>query len=90
MTSNLKSKIASLLDGSAAQAGLVLASATEGADFHGQPTAVFLLGLRGSEVPGRTLRLEPVSYTHLDVYKRQRLPAPRRVPFLKDPHPSIP
>jgi hypothetical protein len=58
MTSNLKSKIASLLDGSAAQAGLVLASATEGADFHGQPTAVFLLGLRGSEVPGRTLRLE--------------------------------
>ncbi len=58
MTSNLKSKIASLLDGSAAQAGLVLVSATEGADFHGQPTAVFLLGLKGGEVPGRTLKLE--------------------------------
>jgi hypothetical protein len=40
------------------QAGLVLVSATEGSDFHGQPTAVFQLGLPGSEAAGRTLKLE--------------------------------
>jgi hypothetical protein len=54
----LKSKIVSLLDGAAAQAGLVLVSATEGVDFHGQPTVVFLLGLQGREAAGRTFRLE--------------------------------
>jgi hypothetical protein len=46
------------LEAAAAQAGLVLVSAAEGSDFHGRPTAVFLLGLAGTDASGRTLRLE--------------------------------
>jgi hypothetical protein len=58
MTDALKSSLVSSLEAAAAQAGLVLVSATEGADFHGNPTAVFLLGLSGAEAAGRTLKLE--------------------------------
>jgi hypothetical protein len=58
MTAALNSTLVSSLQAAAAQAGLVLLSATEGKDFHGQPTAVFQLGLPGSEVAGRTLKLE--------------------------------
>jgi hypothetical protein len=65
MTIALNSTLVSALEAAAAQAGLVLVSATEGRDFHGQPTAVFLLGLAGAgtgligaEAAGRTLNLE--------------------------------
>jgi hypothetical protein len=58
MTEALKSALVSALEAAAAQAGLVLVSATKGADFHGNPTAVFLLGLAGAEAAGRTLKLE--------------------------------
>lgn len=59
----LKSNLVTSLQTAATQAGLVLVSATEGSDFHGQPTAVFKLGLLangGSDptVAGRTLKLE--------------------------------
>jgi hypothetical protein len=58
MTANLKSTLVSSLETSAAQAGLILLSVTEGSDFHGRPTAVFQLGLPGAEAAGRTLKLE--------------------------------
>jgi hypothetical protein len=58
MTDALKSTLVSSLEAAAAQAGLVLVSATAGSDFHGRPTSIFQLGLAGSAVPGRTLRLE--------------------------------
>jgi hypothetical protein len=65
MTTALNSTLVSALEAAAAQAGLVLVSATEGRDFHGQPTAFFLLGLAGAgtgliggEAAGRTLKLE--------------------------------
>ncbi|MGA2050974.1 MAG: hypothetical protein ABSG96_25030 [Terracidiphilus sp.] len=58
MTAELKSSLVTSVQAAAAQAGLVLVSATEGRDFHGQPTAVFQLGLKGGEAVGRTLRLE--------------------------------
>jgi hypothetical protein len=58
MTADLKSTLVSSVQAAADQAGLVLVSATEGSDFHGQPTAVFQLGLPGSEAAGRTLKLE--------------------------------
>jgi hypothetical protein len=58
MTVDLKSSLVTSLDAAATQAGLVLRSATQGADFHGRPTAVFELGLPGGDAAGRTLRLE--------------------------------
>jgi hypothetical protein len=58
MTVESKSKLAASLQAAASQAGLVLVSATQGSDFHGQPTAVFELGLPNAEAGGRTLRLE--------------------------------
>jgi len=58
MATALNSTLVSALEAAAAQAGLVLVSATEGSDFHGQPTAVFLLGLAGVDAGGRTLKLE--------------------------------
>jgi hypothetical protein len=58
MNAALNSTLVSALEAAAAQAGLVLVSATEGSDFHGQPTAVFLLGLPGADADGRTLKLE--------------------------------
>jgi hypothetical protein len=56
MSAALKSSLVQSLETAAAQAGLVLLSATEGRDFHGNPTAVFQLGIPG--VDGRSLRLE--------------------------------
>jgi hypothetical protein len=53
-----KSTLVTSVQTAAAQAGLVLVSTTEGADFHGLPTAVFLLALPGAEAAARTLRLE--------------------------------
>ncbi len=58
MTAELKSSLVSALEAAASQAGLVLISATQGADFHGQPTAVFELGLPGAAAGTRSLRLE--------------------------------
>jgi hypothetical protein len=58
MTAELKSSLVTSLESAAAKAGLVLVSATQGADFHGQPTAVFELSLPGKEAAGRTLKLE--------------------------------
>jgi hypothetical protein len=58
MTVELKSSLVTPLEAAAAQAGLTLLSATAGSDFHGRPTAVFRLGLAGSEPAGRALRLE--------------------------------
>ena len=48
MTAELKSSLVTSLEAAAKQAGLVLVSATQGADFHGKPTAVFQLGLPGA------------------------------------------
>lgn len=58
MTAELKSSLVKSLEEAARQSGLVLVSATQGTDFHGQPTAVFELGLPGTGSDGRTLRLE--------------------------------
>ncbi len=58
MTADLKSNLVTSLETAAAQAGLALQSVTEGSDFHGRPTAVFQLGLKGGELSGRTLKLE--------------------------------
>ncbi len=58
MTVELKSSLVPSLQVAASQAGLVLVSTAHGSDFHGQPTAVFELGLPGAEAGGRTLRLE--------------------------------
>jgi hypothetical protein len=57
LKSPLKSNLVSAVQTAATQAGLTLVSATEGADFHGQPTAVFLLGLPGGDA-GRTVKLQ--------------------------------
>jgi hypothetical protein len=58
MTAEVKSKLVSSLEAAAAQAGLILLATTEGSDTKGRPTAVFQLGLPGSETAGRTLKLE--------------------------------
>jgi hypothetical protein len=58
MAAELKSSLVTSVQSAASQAGLVPVSATEGTDFHGQPTAVFQLGLPGAEAAGKTLRLE--------------------------------
>jgi len=56
MTAELKSSLVPSLEAAARQAGLVLQSVATGSDFHGQPTAIFQLGLPGVE--GRSLKLE--------------------------------
>ena len=48
MTAELKSSLVTSLEAAAAKAGLTLVSVTQGADFHGHPTAVFELGLPGN------------------------------------------
>ena len=57
MTEAIKSTLVSALETAAVKAGLALVSATQGADFHGRPTAVFQLGLP-ADASGRVLRLE--------------------------------
>jgi hypothetical protein len=56
MSVGLKSSLVKSLEAAASEAGLVLLSTSEGADFHGKPTAIFQLGLRGAE--GRSLQLQ--------------------------------
>jgi hypothetical protein len=58
MTVDLKSNLVTSLESAAALAGLVLQSVTEGSGFHGRPTTVFQLGLKGGELSGRKLKLE--------------------------------
>jgi hypothetical protein len=58
MTTELKSSLVSSIQAAASQAGLVLVSATEGADFHSKPTALFELGISGAGADARTLTLE--------------------------------
>ncbi len=58
MASDLKTSLVSSLTSAAEKAGLVLVSVKQGADFHGQPTALFELGLPGADAGGRTLKLE--------------------------------
>ena len=58
MASDLKTSLVASLESAAAKAGLVLVSVTQGADFHGHPTAIFELGLPGAESLGRSLKLE--------------------------------
>jgi hypothetical protein len=58
MASDLKTSLVSSLTSAAEKAGLVLVSVKQGSDFHGQPTAVFELGLAGADAGGRTLKLE--------------------------------
>jgi hypothetical protein len=54
-------------------AGLVVLSSRQGADFHGQPTAIFRLGLSADAVAGRTLELELSDA--LDMRRPELLPA---------------
>ena len=58
MAPDLKTSLVASLESAAEKAGLVLVSVTQGADFHGRPTAVFTLGLPRALAPGRSLRLE--------------------------------
>lgn len=57
MTIDPKSSLVSFIETAAAKAGLVLVSATQGSDFHGQPTSAFQLGLPTNGA-SQTLRLE--------------------------------
>jgi hypothetical protein len=56
MTVPPKANLVSSIEAAAAKSGLKLVSVTQGADFDGQPTAVFQLGLPGAQ--GRQLQLE--------------------------------
>ncbi|KAA6463183.1 hypothetical protein DYQ86_07635 [Acidobacteria bacterium AB60] len=56
MTVEMKTALVKSIETAAAKAGMVLTSVTQGSDFHGQPTAVFELGL--ADIPDRALRLE--------------------------------
>ena len=56
MTVDSKANPVSSIEAAAAKSGLNLVSVTQGADIHGQPTAVFRLGLPADQ--GRQLQLE--------------------------------
>src|ERR1700679_1413951 len=56
MTVELQSSLVKSMEASAGKAGLVLSSAMQGKDFHGEPTAGFVLGLPGAV--DKTLQLE--------------------------------
>jgi hypothetical protein len=71
MTVEMKSSLVKSINTAASQAGMVLASVTQGSDFHGEPTAVFELGL--PDVAGRMLRLELTDSFDFD--KPELLPA---------------
>jgi len=58
MTAELRPALVLSVQAAASQAGMVLVSTSQDSDFHGQPTAVFELGLPNAEAAGRTLKLE--------------------------------
>ena len=88
MSVPLKSSLVKSLESAASQAGLVLLSITEGADFNGRPTLIFQLGLPGDESRSLQLQLSegfdfdkphllPTMATHLaGEAKRLRNPRP--------------
>lgn len=57
MSSTLTTSLQTALNSAALEAGMILVSAREGADFNGRPTAIFELGLPGAAA-GKTLQLE--------------------------------
>jgi hypothetical protein len=56
MSVQSQSSLVKSMETAASKAGLVLLSTTAGADYNGDPTTVFLLGVRGEE--GRSLQLQ--------------------------------
>jgi len=56
MTVDSKANLVGSMETAATKAGLKLVSVTQGADFNGQPTAIFQIGLPGAEA--RNLQLE--------------------------------
>lgn len=71
MSAPLKSSLVQSVEKAASQAGLVLLSTSEGADFHGRPTAVFQLALPVDESRSLQLQLSEA----FDFDKPQLLPA---------------
>jgi hypothetical protein len=66
MSSNLATNLTSAVERTASQAGLLLISSQEGADFSGLPTAIFDFGRSAGAPAERTLRLELSSALNLD------------------------
>jgi hypothetical protein len=66
MTEAPNSTLVSSLESAAAQAGLVVISATPGRDQLGRSTAIFQLGLSGAYDTGRTLQLQLSEDFHFD------------------------
>ena len=58
MSANLVSTLSTFISTAAANSGLTILSSQEGADFHGRPTAVFIIALSPDAPAERTLRLE--------------------------------
>jgi hypothetical protein len=58
MDAALKATLVSGLEAAAGEAGMALVSATESVGADGRPTTVFLLGQKGADSTGRTLKLE--------------------------------
>ncbi len=73
MSSISDNSIAAAIGQAANAAGLVILSSRQGADFHGQPTAVFRLGLSADAVAGHSLDLELSDA--LDMGRPELLPA---------------
>jgi len=57
------------VESAARAAGLAVVASEAGEKYSGGATTKFTLALAAE--PAKTQLLEPVSYTHLDVYKRQ-------------------
>jgi hypothetical protein len=58
MTAELKTSLVSAIESAASQAGLTLVSASQSMSTDDHTTTVFLLGLKGAEAAGKTLKLE--------------------------------
>jgi hypothetical protein len=58
MTAELKTSLVSAIESVASQAGLTLVSASRSTSTDDHTTTVFLLGLKGAEAAGKTLKLE--------------------------------
>jgi hypothetical protein len=91
MTEALNSTLVSSLESAAAQAGLVVVSATQGSDLLGRSTAIFQLGLSGADDTGRTLQLQLSEDFHFD--KPNLLPdmanhLAAQAKRLRNPHPE--
>ena len=58
MTAEVKSSLVSAIELAASQTGLTLESASQSTGADDRKTTVFLLGLKGAEAAGKTLKLE--------------------------------